>query len=69
MPRGSERNDMPVLADPERCPQDHRCPVVGICPAGAISQEGFGLPVVDDDLCLACGKCTRFCPTGAFVLD
>lgn len=47
------------------CPQNHRCPIVNICPAGAISQDGFGLPVINEEKCTECGKCIRFCPMSA----
>ncbi|WP_226388094.1 4Fe-4S binding protein [Gallalistipes aquisgranensis] len=32
-----------------------------MCPVGAISQEGYGLPQIDPDLCVECGKCVRIC--------
>lgn len=51
-----------------RCPQNHACPAVGVCPAGALSQTGHAAPVVDADKCTGCGKCVRFCPKGAFAL-
>lgn len=47
------------------CPQNHRCPLTFMCPVGAISQNGFGLPVIDENKCIECGKCVRMCPTGA----
>ncbi|MCX7986546.1 MAG: 4Fe-4S binding protein [Bacteroidales bacterium] len=49
------------------CPQNHRCPLIRICPVGAISQNGYGLPVIDEAKCIECGKCIRYCPTGAIV--
>jgi Fe-S-cluster-containing hydrogenase component 2 len=51
----------------ERCPQNHPCPSVRVCPAGAIKQTGYGAPTVDAEKCTGCMKCTRFCPMGAFV--
>ncbi len=61
--------DAPVLAVNERrCPQNHRCPSVQICPTGALKQKGFAAPVVDQDACVLCGKCVRFCPMGALSL-
>jgi len=48
-----------------RCPQNHPCPAVRVCPVKAISQKGFGLPVVDAEKCIDCNKCVRFCPMGA----
>lgn len=52
----------------ERCPQNHICPSVAICPVGALSQEGFNAPNIDQDKCIRCGKCARFCPKQALVL-
>ncbi|MBN1533635.1 MAG: 4Fe-4S binding protein [Spirochaetes bacterium] len=49
----------------DRCPQNHRCPLVSRCPADAISQSGFGLPVIAQERCLQCGLCVDICPTGA----
>lgn len=48
-----------------RCPQNHRCPMLNVCPTGAITQQGYGLPVIDKEKCTECGKCTRYCPRGA----
>lgn len=54
-----------IIIDKRRCPQNHRCPSIGVCPVGAISQEGFGLPVVNQEVCIECGKCIQFCPMRA----
>lgn len=51
------------------CPQNHRCPLIPVCPVGAISQEGFGLPVIDEDLCIECGKCATTCPMKAVITE
>jgi len=53
----------------QRCPQDHACPSVSVCPAGALSQTAVEAPSVDMDKCILCGKCVRFCPRGALVLE
>lgn len=53
----------------DRCPQNHACPSVRVCPVGALSQKGFEAPVVDLDKCIKCGKCVRFCPKKALVLE
>jgi ferredoxin len=47
------------------CPQNHACPILKVCPVGAISQNGYGLPVIDAEKCTECGKCTRYCGMGA----
>lgn len=51
----------------ERCPQDHACPCVRVCRAGAIKQNGYMAPEIDMDICTKCGLCTRMCPMGAIV--
>ncbi len=48
-----------------RCPKNHRCPAIRVCPAGAMSQNGYSAPIVDESKCTNCGRCTRVCPTGA----
>lgn len=52
---------MALAIDALRCPQNHRCPMIPICPAGAISQQGHGLPAIDPAKCIECGKCVRHC--------
>ncbi|MCI1209886.1 MAG: 4Fe-4S binding protein [Treponema sp.] len=56
---------MSVIVVKKRCPQSHRCPSLRVCPVKAISQVGFLAPVIDEDKCISCGKCTRYCPMGA----
>ena len=51
----------------EKCPQNHPCPSIKVCPVNALKQEGFKAPTVTDD-CISCGKCVQFCPMGALVL-
>ena len=51
------------------CPQNHPCPSVRVCPVAALSQTGFAAPQVDAEKCIACGKCSDFCPMGALVLE
>lgn len=53
----------------EKCPQNHKCPSVKICPVNALRQEGFNAPTVDHDKCIKCGKCANFCPKKALVLE
>jgi Fe-S-cluster-containing hydrogenase component 2 len=53
----------------QRCPQNHRCPAMSVCPAGALSQISMEAPAVDNDKCIECGRCVRFCPKNALVLD
>ena len=48
-----------------RCPQNHHCPAIQVCPVNAIIQGGVSAPRIDDEKCINCGKCTLFCPSGA----
>ena len=50
-----------IVIRKERCPQNHPCPTLKVCPAGAISQVGYSAPTMDDNKCIACCKCTRRC--------
>jgi len=53
----------------ENCPQIHPCPSVKICPMGALTQTGFNAPEIDYGKCIACGKCSDFCPKKALILS
>lgn len=52
-----------------RCPQNHPCPSVRVCPTGALLQKGFSAPYVDAEKCVKCGKCVKSCPMRALVLE
>lgn len=52
----------------ERCPKNHKCPAVKVCPVNALSQKEFNAPMVDNSKCIKCGKCSNFCPKKALVL-
>ncbi len=60
---------MPISINKSKCPQNHPCPAVRVCPVNALSQSGFDAPIVDEDLCIECGKCAIFCPMKALTLD
>lgn len=51
-----------IHVESSRCPQNHPCPLVRHCPVGAITQDGYGLPVIDQEKCVNCGICLRGCP-------
>lgn len=53
---------MALKIDPKKCPQNHQCPMIKICPVGAITQNSTELPIIDDNLCTECGKCVKLCP-------
>lgn len=61
--------DKSLIVKKSRCPQNHACPSVKVCPVGALTQSGFTAPKVDMDKCIKCGKCVRFCPMRALVLE
>lgn len=58
---------MALTIDKQLCPQNHRCPLLQICPVDAITQNGYGLPVINDEKCIECGKCTRYCGMNAVI--
>jgi len=39
-----------------------------VCDFDAITMNEYGLPVVDEDLCTACGDCVEVCPKDLFSL-
>lgn len=54
-----------IEVDKSICPHDHVCPLIRICPVGAITQDAGGYPVIDHELCIECGSCVRKCPKKA----
>lgn len=56
---------MSIRVDRRRCPQNHPCPSIRVCPVNALSQRGVAAPEVDDELCVDCNKCVWSCPMGA----
>jgi ferredoxin len=56
---------MQIVVDKEKCPQNHKCPAINICPVGAINQDRFEVPKINQEICIKCGNCIRFCPMGA----
>lgn len=52
----------------EKCPQNHKCPAVKVCPVGALSQKEYEAPKIDEEKCIKCGKCSNFCPKEALRL-
>jgi len=58
-----------LVVNKNRCPQNHKCPAVRVCPVGALKQDGCNAPAVDYDACIKCGKCVSFCPMGAIQMQ
>lgn len=56
---------MQIYVDKNRCPQNHTCPAIKVCPVGAIKQAGFAAPIIDQEKCIRCEECVMYCPMGA----
>ena len=59
-----------VFADSRTC--DYRCLGYGSCAKAckfeALRMNANGLPMIDEDKCIACGACVRTCPRGIITL-
>ena len=55
-----------MTIDNRRCPQNHPCPAVRVCPQKAIKQVDFQAPTIDQEKCTECNRCVKFCPYGVF---
>jgi ferredoxin len=56
-----------IKIEASRCPQNHVCPVIRVCPAGAITQKTpFSAPEIEESKCTKCGRCTKYCGYKAF---
>lgn len=64
-----ETENRALIVKTHQCPQNHSCPSIRVCPVGALTQNGYDAPTVDMDKCIKCGKCVRFCPMQALVLE
>ena len=57
-----------IQLDRNICPHDHLCPLIKICPVGAISRTDYVAPgkklparIVDQEKCIKCGMCIASC--------
>ena len=50
-----------ILVQSQYCPQNHPCPSLSVCPAGAIKQQGYQAPTIDSETCIECGRCVASC--------
>jgi Fe-S-cluster-containing hydrogenase component 2 len=64
-----EKAHKKIIVISEKCAKDHPCGAVKLCPAGALTQEGLSAPSADIERCTGCGKCAKYCPRGALVLE
>ncbi len=60
--------DKTLVVNKSRCPENHPCPSIRVCPTGALKQRGYAAPTVDMSKCVKCGKCVRYCPMRAISL-
>ncbi|MCD4814042.1 4Fe-4S binding protein [bacterium] len=51
-----------------KCPQNHPCPAVRVCPVNALMQDRYEAPRVDEKLCMDCGNCVAVCAMRAIQL-
>lgn len=53
-----------IIIEDKYCPKNHKCPVISKCPVNAITQKSINhVPEVDNELCINCEICTKFCNT------
>jgi ferredoxin len=57
---------MAISLESKRCPQNHPCPALRVCPVNALTQNGYEAPKIDAAKCIECKKCIKVCPMGAF---
>ena len=44
---------MKIIVNPQKCPQNHSCPSIAVCPKNAITQRDIrSLPTIDDAKCI-----------------
>jgi ferredoxin len=57
-----------IKVDKNKCPKDHACPMVKLCPKKAISQKNYDAPKIDKEKCIKCLLCVKKCPYNAFYI-
>ena len=62
---GNQSGISGTIMRPVVCIQCGKC--ASVCPNNAISQNRFGVWVVDYKMCSGCGKCREVCPMGVIV--
>lgn len=63
-----DRQHLSIVVNKNRCPENHPCPSIRVCPVHALQQKGYAAPTVNQSTCTKCGKCVRYCPMGAISL-
>ena len=66
MKNNGEINELPA---PDNCTGCSACS--NVCPQNAISMmlssDGFNIPVIDENTCVNCGMCVRYCPIASTI--
>jgi Fe-S-cluster-containing dehydrogenase component len=57
-----------VSYDMQVCLQCKRAACMAECMEGAVSRNAQGVVVVDENLCIGCGRCVEACPVAAIRL-
>jgi len=55
-----------IKLDASKCPKNHPCILLRLCPKKAITQDNKGLPKIDYHKCIECGTCVNNCSFGVF---
>ncbi|MFA6419601.1 MAG: 4Fe-4S ferredoxin [archaeon] len=55
-----------IKVNSSKCPANHKCPLVIVCPVRAITQKEFNAPEVDTRKCIECLKCVNKCAYQVF---
>ena len=56
-----------IIIDKKKCPADHNCPLVILCPVKAITQTGFAAPEINTRICTECKRCVNHCVYKVFT--
>jgi len=54
---------------PIYCHHCAKAPCKEACPADAISRDGRGMVLIDEELCIGCKECIEACPFGAMQFN
>jgi len=63
------RQELPNLVKVVHCYQCNNAPCASSCPVKAISLNEDNVWIVDESICIGCGKCVEACPFGAMFLN
>ncbi|MEA4889020.1 MAG: 4Fe-4S binding protein [Clostridiaceae bacterium] len=64
-----KNSEKKLIVRTDRCPSNHPCPAIRVCSVNALSQRGYNAPTVNMDVCVRCGRCVKYCPMQALVLE